>query len=83
MKCSSVKWGSATADTLCLYLQNSTESHFVKQGIWSNGSRTTVLSTQLRAGTVYIFTLTVQKTDRGAASVNQTVSIYLTLTVCA
>lgn len=40
----------------------------------------TVCGTQLRPGRDYIFTLTVYKTGRRAASVNQTVSItnYLT-----
>ncbi|AWP17296.1 putative polycystin-1-like [Scophthalmus maximus] len=54
---------------------NSTESPFVKRPIGSNNSTMTVLTNQLRPGTVYIFTLTVHKEGRNPASANQTVTV--------
>lgn len=65
---------------VCLYFQNSTESHFGKQHIGSNSSKMNVLSKQLHPGSIYLFTLTVHKAGRQPASVNQTVSITHNLT---
>ncbi|KAM8836900.1 polycystin-1 isoform 2-T2 [Spinachia spinachia] len=54
---------------------NSTGSDLVKQPVGSNSSRMTVVSTELQPGYNYVFTLTVHKTARKSASVNQTVTV--------
>lgn len=61
----------------CLLFQ-SPQSQLIKQNIESKRSRVTVPSTQLQPGTVYTFTLTVNKMGRTSTSVNQTVSIIRT-----
>ncbi|XP_029954702.1 polycystin-1 [Salarias fasciatus] len=55
-------------------MAHSAEAHFVKRPTVSVSSRMTILSTQLQAGSIYIFTLTVHKDGR-SASINQTVTV--------
>ncbi|XP_047466063.1 polycystin-1 [Mugil cephalus] len=54
---------------------NSTESPFIKPPIGTISSRMTILSSKLHPSTLYLFTVTVHKTGRTPASVNQTVTI--------
>ncbi|KAM3591453.1 uncharacterized protein V6R79_002157 [Siganus canaliculatus] len=54
---------------------NSTDSNFMEQSNGTNSSRITIVSTWLKPNTVYIFSLTVHKAGRRAASVNQTVTV--------
>lgn len=60
---------------MCLYFQNSTDSPSFEQPFGSNSNKVIVPSTKMHPGEVYIFTLTVYKTDRSPVSVNQTVNI--------
>ncbi|KAK2885110.1 hypothetical protein Q8A73_021584 [Channa argus] len=57
------------------FILNSTNTHFLQQPTGSDSITMTVLSTQLQANSVYVFTLTVHKTGRRPASVNQTVTV--------
>ncbi|KAF3704724.1 Polycystin-1 Autosomal dominant polycystic kidney disease 1 protein -like protein Precursor [Channa argus] len=57
------------------FILNSTNTHFLQQPTGSDSITMTVLSTQLQANSVYVFTLTVHKTGRRPASVNQTARV--------
>lgn len=58
--------------------QSSPEFQFLRQPSGSDGSKMTVFSSQLQAGAVYAFTLTVHKRDRAPATASQTVSSNVT-----